>query len=122
MRRSEDFRRTVRRGVRAGRRTVVVHALPVSRDAVDDSTDSPDSIVGFVVARSVGSAVRRNRVRRRLRHLCGPHLEALEQPTMVVVRALPASAIAGDELGADLTAAWTAALTKLAARSGAVRR
>ena len=122
MRRSEDFRRTVRHGVRAGRRTLVVHALPVSFDAADGSEGPSGSSVGFVVSRSVGSAVHRNRVRRRLRHLCRTHLEALERPTLVVVRALPPSATAGDELGDDLTAAWTSALAKLGARSGAARR
>jgi ribonuclease P protein component len=118
MRRSEDFRRTVRRGVRAGRRTVVVHALRIGPVVDDDqlATDDPSStvpLVGFVVSRAVGSAVRRNRVRRRLRHLTRPRLNALGERTLVVVRALPQAATAGTELDSDLAAAWTAALAKL---------
>jgi ribonuclease P protein component len=121
MRRSEEFRRAVRHGVRAGRRTVVVHALRA--DAVvadgDESAGQPDreSVVGFVVSKAVGSAVHRNRVRRRLRHLCLHHLDSLAQPTLVVVRALPPAATAGAELGDDLAAAWRTALGKLE-RSG----
>ncbi len=126
MRRSEDFRRTVRHGVRAGRRTVVVHALRA--EAVDADGEGPtgqpssdSSVVGFVVSKAVGTAVRRNRVRRRLRHLCQHHLQALAQPTLVVVRALPPAGTAGAELGEDLDAAWLAALAKLE-RSGMPER
>jgi ribonuclease P protein component len=133
MRRSEDFRRTVRHGVRAGRRTVVVHALRLGRADVagnqspapgdpaisdpairDPATATP--LVGFVVSKAIGSAVRRNRVRRRLRHLCVPHLDAVTEPTLVVVRALPPAATAGRELGSDLDDAWTSALAKLVRR------
>lgn len=123
MRRSEDFRRTVRHGVRAGRRTVVVHALPADIDAVNQQTGkAQDSLVGFVVGKSVGTAVHRNRVRRRLRHLARPQLTALQQPTLVVVRALPPAATADADLAADLTAAWTAAMAKLAGRTEAGSR
>ena len=132
MRRSEDFRRTVRHGVRAGRRTVVVHALRVdpadSPLPAQDQQDESDAVVvdpaghdriGFVVSKAVGSAVRRNRVRRRLRHLALAHLtpeSGLPGETLVVVRALPPAATAGAELGDDLDAAWSAALTRLARR------
>jgi len=119
MRRSEDFRRTVRHGVRAGRRTVVVHALRPA--PVTDSESSSDHavpgssgpLVGFVVSKAVGSAVWRNRVRRRLRHLARPQLERLDRSTLVVVRALPPAATAGVDLGNDFEAAWGAALAKL---------
>jgi ribonuclease P protein component len=130
MRRSEDFRRTVRHGVRAGRRTVVVHALRVAPAVGAATTTSsstgqrPDSLgavatgplVGFVVSKAVGSAVRRNRVRRRLRHLALPHLDEVTGPTLVVIRALPPAGSAGPELGTDLDAAWAAAMTRLATR------
>lgn len=107
MRRSKDFRRTVRHGVRAGRRTVVVHA----------ATSSPTGpLVGFVVSKAIGSAVRRNRVRRRLRHLAASRLSNLSAETMVVVRALPPAATAGVELNTDLDAAWSSALAKLVSR------
>ncbi len=118
LRRSEDFRRTVRHGVRAGRRTVVVHALQLEASAESDvnRSDGTDRRVGFVVSKTVGSAVRRNRVRRRLRHLALAHLPELPVRTLVVVRALPPAAAAGPELGTDLDAAWATALSRLARR------
>jgi ribonuclease P protein component len=48
--------------------------------------------VGFVVGKAVGTAVRRNRVKRRLRSLAAGRLEALPGDAILVVRALPASA------------------------------
>ena len=118
LRRSEDFRRTVRHGVRAGRRTVVVHALQLEASAESDVNRSggTDRRIGFVVSKTVGSAVRRNRVRRRLRHLAPAHLPELPVRTLVVVRALPPAAAAGPELGTDLDAAWATALSRLARR------
>ena len=118
LRRSEDFRRTVRHGVRAGRRTVVVHALQLDAHAEGDVSRSggTDRRIGFVVSKTVGSAVRRNRVRRRLRHLALAHLPELPARTLVVVRALPPSAAAGPELGTDLETAWATALSRLARR------
>ena len=47
---------------------------------------------GFIVSRSVGGAVERNRVKRRLRYLAADQAHLLEQSHVdVVVRALPAS-------------------------------
>ena len=63
---SEDFRACVRRGVRVGRPTLVVHAR---------STACPQSRAGFVVSKAVGNAVTRNRVKRQLRHLAAALLE-----------------------------------------------
>lgn len=58
---------------------------------------------GFIVGRAVGPAVRRNRVRRQLRHLIGPHLDAFAPGTVVIVRATGAAgAMSGRELGATL--------------------
>ena len=59
---------------------------------------------GFIVGRAVGPAVRRNRVRRQLRHLIGPALDALPAGTVVIVRATGAAgAMSGRELGAALS-------------------
>lgn len=119
LRRSEDFRRTVRQGVRAGRRTVVVHALRLEAESAEGDVNRPggsDRQVGFVVSKTVGSAVRRNRVRRRLRHLARARLSELPVRTLLVVRALPPAATAGPELGTDLAAAWDTALARLARR------
>ena len=84
MRRSEDFARTIRSGARAGRPTLVVHCQVVpERDGHH---------VGFVVAKTVGGAVVRNRVRRRLRGVVVEQSDALPDGTDLVVRALPPSA------------------------------
>ena len=48
--------------------------------------------VGFVVGKGVGNAVRRNQVKRRLRHLIRERLDALPGGALLVVRALPGAA------------------------------
>ncbi|MFI0356559.1 ribonuclease P protein component [Actinomadura sp. 9N407] len=102
MRRRDEFTLAVRRGRRAGRPTVVVHLL--RRDDVPGDETGP--LVGFIVARTVGNAVVRNRVRRRLRHLMRDHLHRLPRGSLLVVRANPASGTARhDELAADLESA-----------------
>jgi ribonuclease P protein component len=94
---ADEFRQTVRRGRRSGGSLVVTHLVVPN---VDKATSSPPK-VGFVVAKSVGPAVTRNRVKRRLRHLMRERLTALPSGSMLVVRALPASAAAssGDLAG-----------------------
>ena len=101
---SDDFRVCVRRGVRAGRATLVVHAVAKS---------GPPSRAGFVVSKAVGNAVTRNRVKRRLRHLMAASLPVASPSVDVVVRALPAAA-SGDLQG-DFREAFAAVLGKLAA-------
>jgi ribonuclease P protein component len=65
-----------------------------------------DPLVGFIVARSVGNAVVRNKVRRRLRHLLREHVDRLPRGSLLVVRANPKAATAHhDELAADLGSA-----------------
>jgi ribonuclease P protein component len=62
--------------------------------------------VGFVVGRAVGDAVRRNTVKRRLRHLMAERIGLLPPHASVVVRANPAAAAVGfDRLSDDLDAA-----------------
>jgi ribonuclease P protein component len=85
MRSGEDFRVTVRRGAKAVRPTLVTHVvLPSGPDA------GPTS-VGFVVSRSVGSAVDRNRVKRRLRHLMRTRMSGVPDGSRIVIRALPSA-------------------------------
>ena len=74
---------------------------------VDKATSGPGgddpARVGFVVSKAVGTAVTRNRVKRRLRHLVRERVATLGDGTVLVVRALPASAGATyAELGAEL--------------------
>jgi ribonuclease P protein component len=105
MRRSSDFDAAVRKGRRAGRRSLVVHF------SLADS--SAPARVGFVVSRAVGSAVVRNRVKRRLRHLTRSRLELLPQGCLLVVRANAAAAGASaDELGRDLDRALSSVLKR----------
>lgn len=90
-----SFRRVSRQGRRAGTRALVTHLLV--------EPDLSPARAGFVVSRAVGSAVDRNRVKRRLRHAVAAQLDALPQGTRLVVRAQPAAARASyAELAADL--------------------
>jgi ribonuclease P protein component len=110
MRDSADFRSTVRRGVRVGRPTVVVHAHHTAHDGVR---------VGIVVSKAVGGSVTRNAVKRRLRHLAVGCLAATPAGTDVVLRALPRAATTPLELRGDLPSAWQSALRRLTTRAGA---
>jgi ribonuclease P protein component len=104
LRRGTDFAAAVRGGRRVGRNTVVVHLL------IDEPAPASTARAGFVVSKSVGNAVIRNKVRRRLRHLVRPSLADLPDGTVLVVRALPAAASASFEaLGTDLDAALSSA-------------
>ena len=59
--------------------------------------------VGFVVTTALGPAVRRNRVKRRLRALMASRLSGVPAGALLVVRATPqASAASFEELAADL--------------------
>jgi ribonuclease P protein component len=121
----------VRRGRRAGRPRLVVHALTsgagqARRTGVADMAsetksrgdatlselsgptraDQSTARVGFVVSKAVGNSVVRHRVTRRLRHLMADRIGTLPTGCALVVRALPASAGASSsELGADLDGA-----------------
>lgn len=85
-----------------GRSTLVIHAR---------AKQGPPSRAGFVVSKSVGNAVTRNRVKRRLRHLVAAALPDADPAVDVVVRALPAAA--SGPLAEDFASAWQGALGKL---------
>ena len=99
----------LRRGSRAGRRRLVVHALTTDPSGAADTVQSNTvsaARAGFVVSKAVGNSVVRHRVTRRLRHLVSARLGTLPPGSALVVRALPPSATASSaELGADLDAA-----------------
>jgi ribonuclease P protein component len=108
MRRAEDFRRVLRTGRRAGGSVLTGHLLlPVGPDG---AAGTPGEVlsggpakVGFVVSRAVGSAVVRNRVKRRLRELMRGRLASLPRGCLLVLRAHPAAASARQaDLAADL--------------------
>ncbi|MBC6449219.1 ribonuclease P protein component [Actinokineospora xionganensis] len=108
---SADFQRVTRKGRRAGRPRLVVHAMTERMQATTEADPCAERNtvpprVGFVVSKAVGNAVVRHRVARRLRHLVGARLGTLPLGTALVVRALPPAAGATSaELGQDFDAA-----------------
>jgi ribonuclease P protein component len=80
--RADDYRNTVRRGRKSG----TAHSVVYVRRRDDDLVR-----FGFIVAKTVGNAVARNTVRRRLKHVCHDILPGVPTGTDVVVRALPGS-------------------------------
>ena len=80
----EDFRRVVRRGRRVTSPTSIVYVAERS------STDP--ARFGFVIARPVGNAVHRNRLRRRLRSVARELVDQGVSGVDVVVRARPGAA------------------------------
>ncbi len=97
LRRSSDFTRVMRAGRRIGRRSLVMYSLP------------GQPRFGVVVGKSVGGAVQRNRVKRRLRHMAAGLLDE-SSPLTVVVRALPAASVEPARLGEDFQSAWRASV------------
>ena len=79
---ADDFRQVFRRGKRISTEWGVVVVLP---------TQNLTSRFGFVVSKAVGSAVVRNRVKRRLREACR-EIDLTGPACDVVVRALPLAA------------------------------
>lgn len=96
MRRRSEFSAAVRGGRRAGQPALIAHLrrTPIGDAAQRGQHDRGTTPrVGFVVSRAVGSAVVRNRVRRRLRALMWTRLGLLPDGALLVVRAQPAAAV-----------------------------
>jgi ribonuclease P protein component len=109
LRTATDFSTTVRSGVRNGRRNVVLYAAAIAADE--------PSRIGFIVSKSVGNAVVRNLVKRRLREAGAKSLQKYGNGFAIVVRALPAAAAASwDQLLADYDAALEATMKRLGTR------
>ncbi|WP_018602993.1 ribonuclease P protein component [Mycobacterium sp. 155] len=108
MRRSAEFGATVSRGVRVAQPDVVVHALR-------DDLDASGPRIGLVVSKSIGNAVERHRVSRRLRHAARTVLPRLEPTDRVVIRARPSCR---EALSAHLERQLTAALERATVRLG----
>lgn len=81
---ADDYRVVVRRGAKV--------ATPHTVSYVRSSTATSGARFGFIVSKKVGSAVRRNRVRRRLKAVSREALLAGAHDVDVVVRALPGAA------------------------------
>jgi ribonuclease P protein component len=118
MRRSSEFSRAVREGIRAGRPLVSGHLL-VQLALPDGPGGGEPARVGFVVSRAVGGAVLRNKVRRRLRHLARGYLGSLPEGSLLVVRANPRAATARQ---ADLAAELDLVIKTLLRRQGGAQR
>jgi ribonuclease P protein component len=111
MTRSTEFSATVSQGMRAVQPDLVVHAL-----RCDDDAEGPR--IGLVVAKSVGGAVQRHRVARRLRHVARAVIDELDPADRVVIRALPGSRNA---ISARLEQELRTALRRTRSGSGAPR-
>ena len=104
-----EFAEVTRRGTRAGASDLVVYLWPGDPDTAARG--------GFIVSRAVGSAVTRNAVRRRLRHLVRDRLDRVPPGSRLVVRATPSAAGATSTALADqLDAALNRLLTPSTAR------
>jgi ribonuclease P protein component len=97
LRLTRHYQRATRLGARGRGELVVVH---VAADEAGDVSKPPR--VGIIVGRVVGSAVIRNAVQRRLRHLMRERLDRVPAGSLVVVRALggtggvPSAVLASD--------------------------
>jgi ribonuclease P protein component len=108
VRRRRDFAAALR-GYRAGGSLVTIHmALP---------NDGLGTVrVGFIVSKAVGTAVVRNAVKRRLRHLVARRLDAFPPGAVVLIRANPRAATASS---AQLAGALDDAIARVARASHA---
>jgi ribonuclease P protein component len=113
MTRSTEFGATVNQGVRAVQPDLVVHAL-----RADDTAADGGPRIGLVVGKSVGSAVQRHKVARRLRHVAQTVIDELDPRDRVVIRALPGSRYA---ISARLEQELRTALRRARWGSGAPR-
>jgi len=111
MRHRAEFTLAVRRGARAGRPSLTGHLFTQRQG------DEP-ARVGFIVSRAVGTAVVRNRVKRRLRALVRGYLGVLPAGSLLVVRANPPAAAARQ---ADLAADLDLVMSKLLRRQVGAR-
>jgi len=119
MRRPADFRLALRAGRRAGGSVVAGHLLLPTGSHGEVRSGDPAK-VGFIVSRAVGSAVVRNRVKRRLRELMRRRLASLPGGCLLVLRAYPAAA---GKRQADLAADLDLVIGRLLGRQvGALRK
>ncbi|MFM6971054.1 MAG: ribonuclease P protein component [Rhodoluna sp.] len=104
---ADDFRSTMKQGRKVGSDHLVIY---LKRDEAQ-----PHTRFGFVVAKAVGGAVKRNLVKRRMREIIRELLPELGSGFDGVVRALPGAAeIDWNKLREELRTAATAAANKVA--------
>jgi len=87
----------LRKGHKVSRPTLILYARP-----------STQPRFGLIVGKSVGGAVQRNLVKRRLRHWAHALISG-STPMDVVVRALPGSLTQDAQMARDIATAWVQA-------------
>lgn len=92
LRRSAEFRGAVHTGRHAARGALVLHLLTPPPPVGAVHRPAAPARVGLVVSKSVGGAVVRNTVARRLRHLVRARLDQLPADSRLVVSARPLAA------------------------------
>lgn len=113
---SADFARTMKRGTKAGSRTMVVHVYQHRTESQDPPVTTGGPRFGLVVSKAVGGAVVRHRTARRLRHVARSLQAEIPRGTDVVLRALPGAGEADSaQLEKDVRKALAKALGKIAA-------
>ncbi len=104
---ADDFRSTMRAGRKVGSDHLVTY---LQRDETQSHTR-----FGFVVAKTVGGAVKRNLVKRRMREIARELLKEHSAGFTVVVRALPGAAeISWDQLREELRSSVSIGVKKTA--------
>ncbi len=102
---ADDFRATMKTGRKAGSDHLVIY---LKRDEA-----MPQARFGFVVAKTVGGAVKRNLVKRRMREIARELLKELGSGFTIVVRALPGAAeVDWEQLRNELRSAVFTAVKK----------
>lgn len=105
LRTADDFRSTMRTGRKVTSANLVVYLKRVPGTA--------QARFGFVVAKTVGNAVTRNLVKRRLRNLARNQKTTSDRGLDIVVRALPGSALVGwESLGQEFETSLVKGLAK----------
>ncbi|MBO9038335.1 ribonuclease P protein component [Curtobacterium flaccumfaciens] len=107
--RGDDYRNVVRRGRKSATAHVVVSVVRHPTDR------SGPTRFGFIVAKTVGNAVTRNLIRRRLKAIAHDLLVECPKGFDVVVRVLPAASQAGwPTLLEDVTRSFARGVEKAA--------
>lgn len=104
--RPDDFRRTIRAGIKAVRSSVIVYGVLTH----GNGPESPPR-VGVTVSKAVGGSVVRHRVARVIRHAMAEEISGLPAGSSWVIRALPEAASAKSVAG-DVRAGVRAVLAK----------
>ena len=104
--RPDDFRRTIRAGIKAAGPSVIVYGVLAPRAQVENPPR-----VGVTVSKAVGGSVVRHRVARVIRHAMAKEISTLPAGSTWVIRALPEAANT-DGVASDVHTGVRAVLAK----------